>query len=437
MPNVLNKVKVKKVLESFQQIGARHLASQFHAALGDQRGLGKTPQAIAAAEMVNAKTALVTCPASVRTSWWEHVEEHFGHTRGWDIRSYNFTTSQANVSTLRDKYDVWIGDELHFCKTLESQRTQAIFGAEGLARRATYKWPLSGTFAPNHRPVELYPMLKALCAPFRAMSYAAYTQQYCGAFFDGRGMNVKGASRIDELREMMRGFLLRRTKAEVYPDRKAPLISTVPVELSRADLEAVHAAEDAIGAREARISSRFEDFSQLGDSSMLLRLLGNAMVPHVVKFVDDLLETTEKVVVFAHHVDVMHRLEAHFRGKGLRPVVYRGGMSDAQKSDAVRIFQAPECRVFVGQRQAAGTGINGLQRVCSTAVIAEPSWTPGETDQLIGRLDRIGQQDELVNAYVLYARSTLSAVVVQIHDRKERVGERLERPRTQEVWELL
>ena len=63
-----------KKLEPFQEIGARHLAGQFHAALGDERGLGKTVQAIAAAAQVNAKSVLVTCPASVRASWWEHIE---------------------------------------------------------------------------------------------------------------------------------------------------------------------------------------------------------------------------------------------------------------------------------------------------------------------------------------------------------------------------
>ena len=101
-------------------------------------------------------------------------------------------------------------------------------------------------------------------------------------------------------------------------------------------------------------------------------------------------------------------------------------MSDASKDDAIKAFEKfPEVRVFLGQRQAAGTGINGLQRVCSTAVVAEPSWTPGETDQLIGRLDRIGQADDLVTAYIMYAKGTLSAVVHGVHERKASTGARL------------
>lgn len=418
---------MKKVLEPFQDVGARFLASNFHAALGDQRGLGKTPQAIWAADYVAAKTVLVICPASVRTSWHDHVVEHFGSARGWDIISFERALNEIDADLfLRSKYDVCIVDESHFCKTLDSQRTQAVFGPNGLIRRANYKWCLSGTMAPNGRPVELYPMLKALNPRFRGMSFTAYTQKFCGAYFDGRGTNVKGASHLDELRAMLDGFLLRRTAREVYPDRKAPLVTPTPVELSPRDLAAVIEEEDAIGGRVARLSSSYEHFSQMGDTAKLLRLLGQAMVPRVAQFCEDLLVSENKIVVFFHHSDVGAQLQAHFAAKRLRPVIYQGGMSDASKDDVVKMFaQAPEVRVFLGQRQASGTGINGLQRVCSTAVVAEPSWTPGETDQLVGRLDRIGQADDLVTAYIMYAKGTLSAVVHGVHERKASTGARL------------
>ena len=412
-------------LEPFQIEGANFLASRFHAANSDAPGLGKSYQAIHAAHLVNAKHVLVVCPASVRTSWQEHIENYIGHTRGWDVISYNAAASGVAQDALRDKYDVIIPDEVHFAKNLESKRTFSILGNGGLARRATYKWPLSGTLAPNGRPVELYPMLKTLCPAFKDLSFAAYAQKYCGAYWDGRGINVKGASRLDELSMLLRDFMIRRTKREVFPDRMEPLISRVPVDLSPGDLAAVQAAEDEIGGREARISSRYDDFSQLGDTSRLLRLLGEALVPHIEHFVADLLETVDKVVVFAHHTDVIGRLQSRFFASGYQPVTYQGGLTDAQKSARIDAFQRPEHRVFIGQRQAAGTGINGLQKVCSTVVIAEPSWVPGETQQLIDRLDRMGQEDDIVNCYMIYARNTLSSVVVQIHDRKEKTGARL------------
>lgn len=410
-----------------QLTGAQFLATHFHALLGDDPGLEKTYTLTLAAEKVNAQKILVTCPASVRTHWYETMEMGRGHTRGLDVISYNAAGDEKHRRGLRDKYDVWIGDEAHFLKTLTSRRTKALFGngAQGLARRAAYKWPATGTWAPNHRPIELYPVLRALHKDFAAMDFATYAHRYCGAYWNGYGLDVKGATRIDELEAKLQGFMLRRTEAEVYPDRVEPLLHTVPLELSLSDMSAVIAAEDEIGGREARLSSSFDKMSQLGDTSKLLRLLGLAKVRHVAEFVDDILETVPKVVVFAHHRDVIAQLAQRFAALNIGCVTYQGGMNDQQKDAAKAQFATPNCRVFIGQDDAAGTGVDGLQRVCSTIVFAEWDWTPGDTRQRIKRLGRTGQTEKLVNAYLLFARGTLDAVQIKVHEVKERVGERL------------
>lgn len=410
-----------------QLTGRDFLASRFHALLGDDPGLEKTYTLTLAAEAINAQKILVTCPASVRTHWYETMEMGRGHTRGLDVISYNAAGDEKHRARLRDKYDVWIGDEAHFLKTLTSRRTKALFGngSQGLARRATYKWPATGTWAPNHRPVELYPVLRALHPAFASMDFAAYAHRYCGAYWDGYQLNVKGATKIDELEKMLQGFMLRRTEQEVYPDRVEPLLHTVPVELTLSDMALIIAAEDEIGGREARLSSSFDKCSALGDTSRLLRLLGLAKVRHVTAFVEDLLETVDKVVVFAHHIDVIARLSANFTDAGLGNVVFKGGMTDAQKDAAKAEFTKDYCRIFIGQDDAAGTGVDGLQRVCNTAVFAEWDWTPGDTRQRMKRLGRTGQKEKLVNAHLLYAKGTLDAVQIKVHESKEAIGERL------------
>jgi hypothetical protein len=54
-------------------------------------------------------------------------------------------------------------------------------------------------------------------------------------------------------------------------------------------------------------------------------------------------------------------------------------------------------RVFIGNIQAAGTGLDGLQKVCSRCYFAEPDWVPAQNEQAVSRLDRLGQE-ELVNS---------------------------------------
>lgn len=437
--------------EPHQLVARDFLAARPHSALGDDPGLMKTLSVLLAAQKVGAQTGLVACPASVRSHWTENIEDVFGSLRGWDVISYNGASDLKVRSTLRARYDVFIPDEVHFCKSIDSQRSRAIFakpgygpGKEaGLARRAHYKWPLSGTITPNYRPVELWPMLKSMCPAFKDMSFGVYAQKYCGAYWDGRQLNVKGASNIDELAKILADFMLRRTEAQVYPDRVKPIVERVPVELSASDMRAVLAAEDEIGGREVRLSSSQDKFSQLGDAAKLRRLLGSAKVRHVADFVEDLLDTVEKVVVFAHHTDVIEALEKRF-SETTTTVTYRGGMSDGLKDANKRRFMTDaSCRVFVGQSTAAGTGVDGLQRACSTMVLAEPSWVPGETDQWLRRLARTGQKDALVKTYLIYAKGSMDGVMTQVHDRKENVGERLmAKPAagvfdTVEPWELL
>ena len=422
---------MKKIPLPFQVGGAKFLVTNPHALLADEPGLGKTIQAISAVEQLGLKKILVVCPASMRLGWLQEVNECLGSSYGWQVISYNQAVKLAGCRDIlagagyeNRAWDAIILDEVHFLKTPESQRTQAIFGPNGLARRAKYKWCLTGTPVLN-RPRELFPILKTLCPAFANMKFNRYADIYCGAFFDGRAINSKGASNLDDLANKLKGFMLRRTKADVLPELPPKRISRVPLEVTHAEFAEVHKEEEMIGNRESKVSSVHEDFSALGDMAHLLRLTGEAKVRAASDFIEDLLGSTQKVVVFAKHREVIKRLETRLTERGMRPVVYHGGMSDGQKKEAVDAFQFPECRVFIGQIAAAGTGINGLQNHCSTVVFAELSWVPGETGQAVDRCHRIGQKADSVNVYLLHVPGTLESAVLAVHDGKTQVIERL------------
>lgn len=423
---------VNKVLKPFQLVGAKHLASAgngFRKALCDVPGLGKTVQALAAASMIGAKTILVSCPASVRLGWYQEMEECFGHTRGLDVISYNGASSPKVREKLRDKYDVFIPDEFHFLKTMDSQRTGAIFSdARGLARRADYIWPLSGTPILN-RPRELYVILKCLASdkisPYT--NFGDFATQFCGAYWDGMGVNTKGASNLADLSQRILGgddpFILRRTKAQVFPELPQRIIKRFPIEVSREDWKTVQDLEEEIVNREAYISSIHENFSQLGDNAKLRRATGIAKVRAVASFVDDLLETVGKVTVFAWHKDVVVGLRDQFAARGLGCSVYPSGGSDEAKKASTMMFRNdPNCRIFLGNMIAAGTGINDLQHACNDVVFAEPDWVPGVMGQAIDRVDRMDKKyKEAVNAYIPYIEGSIEGAMLRSGDGKTKV----------------
>jgi SWI/SNF-related matrix-associated actin-dependent regulator 1 of chromatin subfamily A len=413
---------VKKILKPFQQQGANFLASQNYALLADEMGLGKTVTALAATEAVGSVKTLVVCPASVRSNWKQEITECGMVSSRFNVVSYN----QA-VAGVPGSWQNLILDEAHFLKTPESQRTQAIFGnTNGLARRAQRVWALTGTPVLN-RPRELYPILKtmapALISPYT--TWDKFTRRYCGAYWEGpgRGMNTRGASNIGELRSRISPFMLRREKKDVLPELPPRIISRPPLELTEKELEPILNLENEMGNRETYLSPTYEDYAQLGDMAKMLKAVGLAKVPKVVSFVEDLLETLGdegKVVIFAWHRDAIKALDDAL-GHHL-PAVYVGGMSDEKKTAAVNTFRKDgRCSVFIGQIAAAGTGINGLQEVCSDVVFAEMSWVPGAMSQAIDRCHRIGQTASVVNVYMPHVPGTLESAMLQVHMGKEAV----------------
>ena len=417
---------MKKILKPFQIAGRDFLASRPYALLADDMGLGKTVQAIAAAEAVGAKKILVICPASVRGGWKQEILEcgaDFKFTGAlWHILSYNEACKPHK--NILPEYDVLILDEAHYLKNPDAQRTQAVLGNKGLVRRAKRVWALTGTPILN-RPVELYPMLKVMAAsaiaPFT--TFALYAHQFCGAFWDGRGLNVRGASHLPELKKRLEGFMLRRTQEEVLTELPDLIVSRVPLSLTAEAEKNIWDFEREVQDRDALLSPTAEAFGQLGDLATLMRVTGEAKVPAAAAYINTLLETERKVVVFAHHREVIRLLDVALGQHGV--VTYQGGMTDQQKADAIAGFQTLGCRVFIGNIKAAGTGINGLQNVASHVVFAELSWVPGEMAQAIGRLKRMGQNARRVHAHVLHAPGTLESAVLAVHDGKNAVIDKL------------
>lgn len=403
------------------------MRSKYHALLADDMGTGKTTQALAAVHKLNLGRVAVVCPASVRSNWKQEIADCMGSAalNRFVVDSYN---AAANSKFPGGPYDAVILDEAHYLKTPDSQRTQAIFGNEnGLARKAKIKWALTGTPVLN-RPSEIYPLASSLfgsaLSPYGRRK--AFEQRFCGAYFDGRGINAKGATHLDDLQNRLAPFMLRRTKAEVLPQLPPRIVQRFALDgVTEQDLEPVFALEAVIANREAYLSSTHEDYAQLGDTARMDKALGVAKARAVAEFVDDLIETTgRKVVVITRHREVVHLLDQAL-GHQL-PVTYVGGMGDEAKRESIKTFQTDkDCFVIIGNMQAIGTGVDGLQKASCDIVFAEFSWCPKEIEQCMDRLHRIGQSAAAVNVYIPHVPGTLESAKLQVNWNKSVVIKKL------------
>jgi hypothetical protein len=163
--------------------------------------------------------------------------------------------------------------------------------------------------------------------------------------------------------------------------------NVIPLEPSKAIVKLVK-AEQEMNTSLAILA--MTDFECQGSMAAHRKAVAMAKLPECIQYIKDLLLTNHKLVVFAYHRDVMYGLQEALSEYGVSMII--GGMSPSNKDDAVQAFvKSSLYRVFLGQVQAAGESIDGLQKVCNYGVFVESSWVAKDIKQPIGRLRRMGQ----------------------------------------------
>jgi SWI/SNF-related matrix-associated actin-dependent regulator 1 of chromatin subfamily A len=422
-------------LKPFQLKGAQFLADRPRAVLGDEMRLGKTVEAIVACNILKAKKILVVCPATPKLNWQREFSLWSTTPRTYQVVHGTKAIIDPNVDVIIINYDlliyaaifdqlvkmrfaVGIFDEIHKLKGKDTKRTKAVFNRGGIASRCAFLWGLTGTFILN-RPVEMYPCLKAMAPhvidPY--LSFTAYARHFCGGYFDGIQFHSRGATHVKELSTRLKesGFFLRRTQKEVFDQFTDEIRQLIPVPAVGKHVTELITSE--LNWEDKDVATRPLEDTEGARISELRHELGDYKVPFAVGHIKDLLECTDKVVVFAYHSSVIDSLLAEL--ESFNPVCIRGGVSSANRQKAVDSFQEDEkCRVFVGQYQAAGEAIT-LSRG-DTIVFVESSWVPGEIDQPSKRCFDFNNPQRLILVQFLTIENSLDETMLNTVIKKKK-----------------
>lgn len=436
----------------FQKAGVEYALRRQNTLIGDQPGLGKTAQAICFANEISAKRVLVICPANIRLQWvkmikrwttmqWPYLIYPILHGRSgvhpkaaWTVVSYDLARTEAIGRALaRGTYDLLILDEGHYLKTIDSQRTRAVFGRHDdkepafapLAGQAGAVLALTGTPLPN-RPREAYTLARGLCFDsIDWMSEEAFTRRFNPVMkretAEGKIYIDERTGRHGELQARLRSnFMVRRLKREVLTQLKVPFLDIVHVEETGPVKQALK-AESLLDIDPENFEGA--DAEVLGHIAVVRRLMGLAIAPLAADYVEMLLDGgEEKVVVFGWHIEVLNILQQRLAKYGV--VRIDGSVGAAKKQALVDDFRTrPDIRVFLGNIQSVGIGTDGLQEVAAHAVFAEADWTPGNNEQCVDRLDRGGQLRQ-VQADFLVAPGSFSERILAAALRKRQVTHR-------------
>lgn len=419
------KVPYGQELWPFQKASVAYALRRPHTLIADQPGLGKTPQAIAFANEINAKRVLVLCPASIRLQWmkriWEwstmwpkpHVHVMLNGRRGvhptapWTVCSYDLTRSEPIARALAEgRYDCLILDEAHYLKTGDAGRTRAVFGGglnppdyAPLAERSERILALTGTPLPN-RPREAYTIARNLC--FDAvdwMSEETFKERF-NPSCRMEGVNKKTGQtyvyndertgRHAELQNRLRAnFMVRHLKKDVMKDLPAVVLDIVQASDLTAPIKQALQAESMLDIDVDNFDGLHMDV--IGNLPRVRHMMGVALAPQAAEYAEMILDGgEEKLVIYAYHKAVLSIIIEKLQGFGC--VRIDGDCSATRKQYLVDQFiDDPSIRVCAGNILSMGTGTDGLQKVCRRAFAAEFDWVYGNNQQAIDRLHRGGQ----------------------------------------------
>ncbi len=421
--------------------------------LADEPGLGKTAQALLAAEAANAYPLLVVVPNVVKTNWAREAARWTPRRRATVVRGDGGTVDGfADIVVLNyellDRHLGWLGefgfrgmvvDEAHFIKNKTSQRSQHVLALSDRIRSRTARpllMALTGT--PLINDIEDFRAIWQFLGWIdrsEPLAELADALEDTGLTPADRGFHAAARQCVIDL------GIVRRRKLDVAADLPARRIADLPVELDGPAGRSIRAAErdlaDRMVARyQTALANRSSDAGagsidhdlvrqvarwELKDATaaqsgenvfIMMRRIGQAKAELAADYAAQLARSAGKVVFFAKHIDVMDAAEQAFARNGVRFSSIRGDQTPTARQANVDAFvNDPDVAVAVCSLTAAGVGLN-LQ-VASNIVLAELSWTDAEQTQAIDRSHRIGQA-EPVTAWRIIAAQTIDARIAEL-----------------------
>ena len=425
--------------------------------LADEPGLGKTAEALLAAQAANAYPLLVVVPNVVKTNWAREVGL-WTPNRPATVIHGNGDTIDGFADIVIVNYEVldrhvgWIGDlgfrgmvvdEAHFIKNKSSQRSQHVLElSERIRARIAHPLLMALTGTPLINDIEDF------AAIWQFLGWIDDTKPRAELMeaLEATGLTPEDTAFYPAARRCVIDLgIVRRRKVDVAADIPARRIADLPVELDEQAGRSIREAErdlarrlvsqyetalarrksgpvvDGIDhdlVRKIATRERKATASKKNDENVfsMMRRIGQAKAGLAADYAAQLARSAGKVVFFAKHIDVMDVAEETFAKRGIGFSSIRGDQTSKARQKQIDAFvNDPDVHIAVCSLTAAGVGVN-LQ-VASNIVLAELSWTDAEQTQAIDRSHRIGQT-EPVTAWRIIAAQTIDAKVAELIDSK-------------------
>ena len=441
--------RLEKIARPYQKEGIgwlQYLAkNHFGGVLADEMGLGKTLQTLAFLELrrKESKTklpSLVLCPTSLVMNWMDEGKKFAPslkmlalHGAGrksllskipeYDLVVTSYALLRRDIAEYEKlEFDSVVLDEAQSIKNRSSQTAVSV-------KKLTcdHRLVLTGTPLENSL-LDLWSI------------YDFLMPGYLGTATDFRDRyEIPVAKLGDEkaqqrLRQRVRPFLLRRTKAEVARDLPAKIEQVSWCELT----------EEQKGVYRQILEEGRKQVSELAGKAsggrdriavltVLMRLrqacchLGllpqsgktwtepSAKMEYFLDRLDEAISGGHRMLVFSQFVSLLKIVQEELRRRKVPHCYLDGGTVD-RAGEVDRFQRNQDIPVFLISLKAGGTGLNLTG--ADTVIHFDPWWNPAVEDQATARAHRIGQ-NKIVSSYKLIARDTVEEKIVRLQEKKK------------------
>jgi SNF2 family DNA or RNA helicase len=447
------KAGVPLTLRQYQVQGILHLLAMPRFVLGDDTGLGKTLQTIAALSYLWDKKpdlpALI-CTTKSAVGQWESEFERFtngvavfkllgtktkrrkiheafnSYSEGPKVLVMGYRTAVMDFQFLQSMTGhVMVFDEATAFKNDSAQVHQVCKHLAGSAERV---WSLSATIIKN-RLMEAWAIYK-VTVPNLFTSKNAFMREYCitrdQPIGGGRKIKVVVGHRkhdIQAFREVIDPYFLGRPKHLVAQELPPLTTNVIECDLSKIQKEKYKEALDGLlevndkktgelREREVTKLTAVTVCQQITNHPALVDVEGDSgKLDTLLELLDNDLEG-EKVIIFSRFRQMVDILEGEIEAKKIKTCRITGAEDGDARVKSQKLFQDPDSKVTVCLiTMAAAEGVN-LQ-LAKAVVFYDTPWSAGDYLQIIGRMIRIGSIHDRVFSYHIVSPKTIDERVMK------------------------
>ena len=359
---------LKVNLYPYQKEGIRFAAKAGKAIIADEMGLGKTIQAIGTAELLRKEgligSVLILCPTSLKYQWRSEIKK--------------FTDAE-------------------------------VFVIEGshLKRKEAYNRPEPyKIISYNSAADELYSIVEFV-DNFRLAPYYLFKDKHIITDETGK---VLGYKNLNDIGKKLSDILIRRRKKDVKLQMPERSDKNLFIPMTNEQMEMHQEWQNQVrilvlkwrkmhflsDKDRKRLLLFLSQMRMVCDSSYILdqKTRYDTKVEECVNIISDIIsEEGEKVVVFSQWERRTRLIAKELEKKEIGFEYLHGGVPSEKRKNLVDNFMnEPSSRVFLST-DAGSTGLN-LQSAATIINIDLP-WNPAVLEQRIGRIYRLGQQNNI------------------------------------------